>query len=194
METARVTEPAGPPIDDLDSFVDQFRQHGPAVHAYLSRRVGANEADDLFSEVWMRAFRSRHTYDRRHPDPRPWLYGIARHTLSRHWQRGRTPDALADRRGSVDPTDPWTAADARLDAAAQRPSLRDALAQLGEEEREVLLLVAWEGLTPAEVALTLGIPQGTARSRLHRARHAVQIALNSGNVIPLSPLPKEASP
>jgi RNA polymerase sigma-70 factor (ECF subfamily) len=44
------------------------------------------------------------------------------------------------------------------------------LAELSGDDREVLLLVTWEGLAPAEVAAALGIPQGTARSRLHRAR------------------------
>jgi RNA polymerase sigma-70 factor (ECF subfamily) len=44
-------------------------------------------------------------------------------------------------------------------------------------ERDVLLLVAWEQLTPAEAAVALGVPQGTARSRLHRARAALRLVL-----------------
>jgi DNA-directed RNA polymerase specialized sigma24 family protein len=60
--------------------------------------------------------------------------------------------------------------DTRLDAAAQLAGLRRALGRLTEADREVLLLVSWEGLTPAEAAVAVGIPPGTARSRLHRAR------------------------
>ncbi|RPK41174.1 ECF RNA polymerase sigma factor SigE [Streptomyces sp. ADI92-24] len=60
--------------------------------------------------------------------------------------------------------------DQRLDAAALAPALRQALAELPAEERELLLLVSWEQLTPAEAATAVGIPAGTARSRLHRAR------------------------
>jgi len=48
---------------------------------------------------------------------------------------------------------------------------------LPQAERDVLLLVAWEQLTPAQAAAALGVPQGTARSRLHRARAALRLAL-----------------
>jgi RNA polymerase sigma-70 factor (ECF subfamily) len=58
-----------------------------------------------------------------------------------------------------------------------------ALRALPAAEREVLLLVAWEQLTPAEAAAVLGVPQGTVRSRLHRARAALRplLAGNAGN-------------
>lgn len=153
-----------------DCFVDLCRRHGPAVHAYLSRRAGRQGADDLFGEVWLRAFRARATYDPRYPDPRPWLYGIARNILRAHWQRQHRPECAL---GGITP-DPWDDADVRMDAENQRAQLRRALDLLSPDEREVLLLVAWERLTPAEVAVALGIPQGTARSRLHRARHLLQ--------------------
>jgi RNA polymerase sigma-70 factor (ECF subfamily) len=68
------------------------------------------------------------------------------------------------------PVDESAAVDARLDAAALAPQLRQALKDLPDVERELLLLVAWENLTPTEAAQALGIPAGTARSRLHRAR------------------------
>jgi RNA polymerase sigma-70 factor (ECF subfamily) len=55
--------------------------------------------------------------------------------------------------------------------------LRSAVRALPSAERDVLLLVAWEQLTPAQAAAALGVPQGTARSRLHRARTALRLAL-----------------
>ena len=55
--------------------------------------------------------------------------------------------------------------------------LAAALRALPAAERDVLLLVAWEQLTPAEAAVVLGVPQGTARSRLHRARAALRPVL-----------------
>ena len=60
------------------AFVELVWRHGPAVHAYLARRTGRQDADDLLGEVWLRAFKGRASYDRRCPDARPWLYGIAR--------------------------------------------------------------------------------------------------------------------
>jgi len=71
----------------------------------------------------------------------------------------------------------WNAVDERLDAGARRQELRVALAALTEAEREVLLLVAWEGLTPTEAAEALGLTPVAARSRLHRARTRAQAAL-----------------
>lgn len=67
--------------------------------------------------------------------------------------------------------------DQRLDAAALAPELRRALADLPAEERELLLLVSWEELTPTEAAAVVGIPAGTARSRLHRARGRLRARL-----------------
>jgi DNA-directed RNA polymerase specialized sigma24 family protein len=77
--------------------------------------------------------------------------------------------------------DPWPEVDTRLDAAARLPGLRRALAGLMSGDREVLLLVTWEGLTPAEAAVVLGIPQGTARSRLHRARAAMRQSMGESD-------------
>jgi RNA polymerase sigma-70 factor, ECF subfamily len=67
----------------------------------------------------------------------------------------------------------------RLDAERLAPHLAWALGQLNPDDREILLLVAWEELTPAEVAIGLEIPQGTARSRLHRPRHLLQHYLDT---------------
>ena len=72
----------------------------------------------------------------------------------------------------------WDAVDARVDAASRRGELRVALAALGSTERELLLLVAWDGLSPAEAGQVLGLSSVAARSRLHRARARAQEALN----------------
>jgi RNA polymerase sigma factor (sigma-70 family) len=150
--------------DDPAAFVELFWRHGPAVHSYLTRRAGRQDADDLLSEVWLRAFKGRAS--RQSPDVLPWLYGIARNVLSAHWHQQARPAAPAEFSGAFDP---WPDADSRLDAEAKRDSIGRILAMLSPDEREVLLLVVWEQLTPAEVAAVLGVPQGTARSRLHRA-------------------------
>ena len=148
------------------AFGELVTRHGAAMHAYLARRTGPRDADDLLSEMWLAAFESRATYDTRWPDARPWLYGIARHALHAHWRRSSRAATFLP--GT--PADPWSEADSRIDATAQRAALLDALATLSEDDREVLLLVTWEDLSPAEVAVVLSIPPGTARSRLHRAR------------------------
>ncbi len=144
--------------------------HGPAIHAFLARRAGRQLADDLFGEVWLRAFTARDAYDERIGEPLPWLYGIARNVLRGHWRSRAALEPPRTREWS----DPFGEADERLDAGHQADCLRRALARLTDDEREVLLLVAWERLTPTEVAHVLDIPAGTARSRLHRARHLMR--------------------
>ena len=71
----------------------------------------------------------------------------------------------------------------RLDAQAVRGPLARALAKLAAAERDVLLLVAWAGLSCQEAATALDIPAGTARSRLHRARKAMRAALGMNDSI-----------
>ena len=164
-----------------DAFVEVVRRHEVAVHAFLARRAGRQAADDLLGEVWVRAFGGRAGFDPAHSDARPWLYGIARNVLRAHWRVGRCADqarvaGAADRPGAVDP---WDDVIDRLDsaAAARTREMIGAVRALPPEEREILLLVAWEQLTPAQAALVLGIPPGTARSRLHRARAALRPVL-----------------
>jgi RNA polymerase sigma-70 factor (ECF subfamily) len=149
-----------------EAFAAVVRRHGQAVHAYLRRRSDGQTADDLLGEVWLCAFRSRHSYRNQWPSARPWLYGIARNVLRAEWRRRVSGhDRLTDRG-----YDPWPDVDARLDATRQRAALDVVLGTLNPKDREVLLLAAWEHLSPAEIAVSLGIPAGTARWRLHRAR------------------------
>lgn len=119
-------------------FVVAVRQHSAALHAYLARRAGTQTADDLLSDVWLRAFRSRHNLDPTWDSPRPWLYGIARNTLRAHWRLHARPDPPAEVSD-----DPWDQVDERLDAERIGPHLAGALAQLSPDDREIVLLVAW---------------------------------------------------
>lgn len=163
---------------DRESFTVLVREHSQAVHAYLARRAGRQVADDLLTEVWLRAWRSRASYDVAWAGPRPWLYGIARNVLRGHWRvrvdRSESRFTLAE--------DPWPAVDDRLDAGRFRLALGAALALLGEDCREVVLLVAWEQLTPTEVALSLGLSPSTVRSRLHRGRLTLQRSTDTSDL------------
>ena len=97
---------ASPTEGPVDEFVRLFWRHGPAVHSYLSRRAGHQQADDLLEEVWVRAFRSRARYDDRLPAS-AWLYWIARNVLLGHF-RSRHPIPVGDtERRNLGEPDPW---------------------------------------------------------------------------------------
>jgi RNA polymerase sigma-70 factor (ECF subfamily) len=152
---------------DGESFVEMISRHEAVVGAYLHRRVGRSVAEELLAEVWIAAFGSRGTYDHTYDDARPWLFGVARNTLRRHWRNRRPEDLVGDLSDLAPGSDPWPAVDDRLDGAAM---LRNALADLRLNQRDVLTLVVWEELSIADAARALGIPVGTARYALHQAR------------------------
>lgn len=161
-------------VRDPVAFEPLVARHAAALHGYLARRA-PDAADDLLAEVWLRAYAARRTFDAGRGPARGWLFGIAANVLARHWKRRtRTTPAGC---GLQEAEDPWQAVDQRLDAAAVAPALRRNLQQLPVAERELLLLVAWEQLSLTEAAAVVGIPAGTARSRLHRARSRLRSAL-----------------
>jgi RNA polymerase sigma factor (sigma-70 family) len=156
---------------DPPRFAEIFDRHFGELHRYLRRRVGKELADDLAAETFARAFASRHRYDIAHPDARPWLFGIAANLLRRHARTERRR-LLAYARSGVDPVSPSEIENVagRLDAQAAGPRIAAALAALSAGHREVLLLFAWAELSYEEIGVALGLPVGTVRSRLSRAR------------------------
>ncbi|MFI1645376.1 RNA polymerase sigma factor [Streptomyces avidinii] len=168
---------------ETDAFEALVVGLSPHLHGYLARRA-PNAADDLLAELWLQAFAGRAGFDAARGTARAWLFGVARNVLAGHWRR------LGQDRSDPHPpepgSDPWQAVDQRLDAAACAPLLRETIAGLPAVERELLLLVAWEQLTPTEAADVVGIPAGTARSRLHRARGRLRTALGTPNSLSLS--------
>jgi RNA polymerase sigma-70 factor (ECF subfamily) len=159
-----------------DVFAAVFDRYYVEIHGFIARRVGQGRADDLASETFLIAFDRRRRYDLARADARPWLYGIASNLIARHRRAEvRQLRALA-RAGRSEAVDDERV-DGRLDAQAQRGPLAAALLEIADRDREVLLLVAWAQLTCEEAAQALGIPAGTARSRLHRARRKTRAAL-----------------
>jgi RNA polymerase sigma factor (sigma-70 family) len=185
-------EPTGPPAADAavieqswaepERFEAIFRRYFGRIHQYLAARVGARIADDLAAEVFTIAFAQRQRYDLARECARPWLYGIATNlvgTYRRQEQRRYRALARADAH-SVAPSEEDLVTE-RVSAAAAGPALAAALAGLGSGDRDVLLLVAVAGLDNQEVALSLGIPCGTVRSRLSRARARLRASLGGTN-------------
>jgi RNA polymerase sigma factor (sigma-70 family) len=158
---------------DERAFMEVIYRHEAAIGAYLARRVGREAAEDLLGEVWVAAYESRGTYDRSFAGARPWLFGVALNRLRRYWRSRPAEDPVPDVTVLAEEWDPWPAVDSRVDTQSV---LREALAKLRPDEREVLTLVAWEDLTVADAARVLGMPLGTGRRLLYQARRALRNA------------------
>jgi RNA polymerase sigma-70 factor (ECF subfamily) len=137
------------------------------VRRYLYRRLAgsadpASTADDLTADVLVVAWRRRH--DVPEGAELPWLYAVARRVLANY--RRRPQEVLTADLGELDAIDEADPAVIVADDA----SLVEAWRTLSPRDREVLRLVAWEGLTGAQLATALGISEGGAAAALSRAR------------------------
>lgn len=157
-----------------ETFERLYREHAGRVKAYALRRVGSEAAaDEVVSDVFLVVWRR---LDAVPDDPLPWLLGVARNAVANRYRSERRATALHARIADTEPApvaDPLGPGDL-LDSGD--PVVR-ALAQLPDRDRELLMLVAWEGLEPAQLARVLGVSRGTANVRLHRARRRLATAL-----------------
>lgn len=165
-------EPVGPERETRCvgcSFDEVFAAEFGPLHGYISRRIGVSAADDLTAETFAVAYRRWEDVDPNRP-VRPWLYGIASNLMRHQWRKERRMLRAYARTGA-DPVLPEgdTSLD-WLDARSERAVLAVALADLGRDQREVLLLHAWAELSDTEIAEALSVPAGTVKSRLSRAR------------------------
>jgi RNA polymerase sigma-70 factor (ECF subfamily) len=162
-------------LAEPELFAAVFDRHVGPVHRFLDRRAGRDVADSLTGETFRIAFERRATYDVERAGSLPWLYGIANNLLHQH-RRSTAREARAVLRlqarseTAVDAPGPFDDLVDRVSAQALWPVVEAALLSMRAEEREVLLLVAWEQLSYDEVAFALSVPIGTVRSRLHRGR------------------------
>lgn len=144
-----------------------YRECARSVIAYLRRRASHDDALEVAAEVFTVVWRRLDEV----PDPAlPWLFGVCRRQLANHRRGARRRLALVQRVGQqpaplVEQPEP---VDGRLGRA---------LTELSEDDRELVLLIGWEGLSPTEAADVLDILPATARTRLHRARRRLEAAL-----------------
>jgi RNA polymerase sigma factor (sigma-70 family) len=174
---------------DPPRFAEVFDRHVVAIHRFIARRIGTDDADSLVGEVFRVAFERRRDYRLDRPDCRPWLYGIAGNLIRSDRRGAHRQAGLVGRLGR--PSNSWLGDDElvdRIDAGRHFPRVMAAVARLRPAERDVLLLVAWEELSYDEVAEVLAIPVGTVRSRLHRARRHLRQRLAELQHIDLNPV------
>ena len=156
-----------------DRFEAVYRNLYEPICGYALRRVrepedAAEVIAETFATLWRR-------FDRcpQGAELRPWLFGVARRVIANQRRGERRRSALGERLA------------VHADSAALGPGIAEeasgelarAFATLSEPDRELLSLVAWEGLSREELAVALGTSRSVARLRLHRARRRLRAAL-----------------
>lgn len=152
----------------------RFREvfaHLPEVVAYARRR-GSHDPEAIGAEALAIAWRK--LADLPSDDARPWLYATARNLVRAERRKARMSEHDNDRAEPARAVDPV--------AGVVDPELMRALSALSARDREALLLVAWEDLTPALAARSLGVTHAAFRVRLHRSRRRLRRLLEADGV------------
>jgi RNA polymerase sigma factor (sigma-70 family) len=164
-----------------------FRRHVDPITRYAVRRCASpDDVADLVGECFLVALQAAHRYVPETDTALPWLFGIARRLLAKQRRKYVGNRRLEIKVSNSFPV--FTAAEddavaSAIDAAKQAPLLEDALDRLTRSERDVLELVAYDGLSPSEAAHALDITPNAARLRLSRARRAVRNHLDSATTV-----------
>lgn len=157
-------------MNDADRFTRLYQEHYNRVLAFALRRASAEPARDAVDETFLIAWRRLADV----PDePLPWLMVVARNRISQHFRGARRADAAVPDAARLSVT---VARDVG-EAVSEREIVLRALEQLPEPDREVLMLVAWDGLSAGDAATVSGCSRATFRVRLHRARRRMRQAL-----------------
>ncbi|MFZ1994871.1 MAG: sigma-70 family RNA polymerase sigma factor [Solirubrobacteraceae bacterium] len=174
-------------IDDDDRegrFVRLYRDFQPKIAAYVRRRLPEPDAADALADTFLTAWRRLESVPE---DPLPWLYRIAANSVANQRRSVRRWSRLQYRAHA------WRELDSVRDsafAAETSAALQTAWSRLTERDREVLRLMAWEGLDGQQLAAALGCSHDAARVRVHRARRRLAQLLDD----PAEPAPGNATP
>ncbi|MFR9775894.1 RNA polymerase sigma factor [Micromonospora sp. MS34] len=157
-------------------FVALYDAHHAQVYAYAVSRAGRRLADDVASETFLVAWRKLATVP---ATPLPWLLTVARNVLRERYRDEVRQASLAEElRAWADEA----AADV-ADEVIERGAVLSALAGLSENDRELLTLVAWHGLSTRAAARVVGCSTATFFVRLHRARKRLHEALTGADQV-----------
>ncbi|MFT3875068.1 MAG: sigma-70 family RNA polymerase sigma factor [Propioniciclava sp.] len=157
------------------AFAAMFESTSTRVYGYARRHVDADVTPDIVSEVYLVAWKRRGDL----PDqPLPWLLVTTRNVLHRYWRNRSKRQRITTQLESIE------ALAAMSEAPMEdRLALTDAFTRLSEDDRETLLLVGWDGLTPKQAAEVLGCSANAFAARLSRARR--RLSAHTGDRAPL---------
>jgi RNA polymerase sigma factor (sigma-70 family) len=191
MARASLTRPS-PRSVDAAQHARLWDQYAQRIYRYCFRRTADHElAEDLTSIVFLEAWRCRSKLHLSPESQLPWLYGVASNVLRKQWRtQRRYRAALARLPEPRDERDLAQDAVERLDDHELMVRLLARLRSLPRIEQEVVSLCLWEELSPKEVAVALGVPEATVRTRLHRARRRLSVLAKANGVALLGGAPR----
>jgi RNA polymerase sigma factor (sigma-70 family) len=153
---------------DRQAFIRLFDHYAPRINAYLLRiGAGSGIAEELTQEVMVTLWRKAALFDRRKSSLGTWLFRIARNRRIDAVRRERL-GVLDEHDPAFQPSEPVDA-DEMLDGQRREERVRSALATLPQEQRELVELAFFRGLTHSQIADETGVPLGTVKSRIRLA-------------------------
>jgi RNA polymerase sigma factor (sigma-70 family) len=156
---------------ETDAFGTIFERHARTVYNYCFRRTGDwSQAEELMAIVFLEAWRRRAQVELERDDALPWLLGVATNVIRNLRRSQRRHRAALERLPRERAADFAGDVHARLDDEREMRAALRALRKLSRDDQDVLALCVWEELSYEQAALALGVPVGTVRSRLSRAR------------------------
>jgi RNA polymerase sigma-70 factor (ECF subfamily) len=159
---------------DRDWFIDLYHDNYRILLAYARRRVDEQTADEVVAETFLVAWRRRDEVPVDYE--RAWLFGVARNTILTAARSTRRLNRLRGRiRSATAPA--W--ADNPAEVSDRAGALLPALRSLREADREILMLVAWEEMSHAEIGEVMGISRNAVAIRIHRARKRLEDRMNA---------------
>jgi RNA polymerase sigma factor (sigma-70 family) len=174
---------------DPEAFERFYRAHVEMVGRFIARRVSdPHTVADLTADVFLAAIASAHTYRPERGSVAGWMHGVARNVVAGEARRrAREHDAArrAGARRAVGAED-IARIEERIDAEQNARRTYEALAGMPGPARELIELIAVDGLTVAEAAAALGVTPLVARVRLHRARKALRALIGHPLSVPAS--------
>lgn len=178
-DTSSDSEIISASLADPECFGLLFERHFQSVFSYAVRSIGASEGQEIASEVFVQAFKSRRRFDLSYRSARPWLLGIASNLVSNRYRsferRSRAYRRALGRTHEIEEFETGVAD--RVDASTHSARAREALEDLRPPERTVVSLFVFGGLSYREIAQVLGVREGTVKSRLSRGRANLRNAL-----------------
>ena len=165
---------------EAEAFGVLVSRYEGQLYSAVVHLVGERDAEDIAQEVFMKAFRGLGGF-RREAKFSTWLYGIMMNCVRTHWRSGRRRRGVfsldGNNPGEDAPLDPPSPRDGPVADSVRRETVemvRYAIGELDGELREIVVLRDIEGLSYDEMSHVLGLPLGTVKSRLFRARSVLK--------------------